>query len=80
MASNSPCGNSMELERFRAGSCQENGPIVGTWDAYADLKQNIERLTIQRDNIARDIAQVVAFEAELEQLQNTMKEQVNLLT
>lgn len=49
-------------------------------DAHADFEQNIERLTTQRDNIARDMAQVVAFETELEQNRTAMEEQVNVLS
>lgn len=38
------------------------------------------RLTIQRDNIAQNVAQATAFIVELEQLRKTMEEQVDLLT
>lgn len=42
--------------------------------AYAYFGQNIKRLTTQRDNFAWDMAQAVALEAKLEQIQKTMVE------
>lgn len=49
-------------------------------DAHANFEQNIERLTIQRDNVPRDIVQAIALEAELEQIRTATEEQVNLLS
>lgn len=68
------------FERFRERSCREGGPIVGAWECLCRFWQHIKQLTIQRENIARDMLQAAILEVELEQLQKTMEEQVDLLT
>lgn len=56
----------LDLEELMQDLAKNVAQLLELGDAHAYFEQNIERLTTQRDNIARDMAQTVALEAELE--------------
>lgn len=43
-------------------------------DAHVDVKQDIERFNSQREDITRNMAQVVNLEAKFERVRRTMEE------
>lgn len=66
----------MYFERFGEGP--KGGRIIGAGGCLFDFQHHIERLTARRD-IAQSVERATTLEVELERLQKTMDEQIDLL-
>lgn len=69
----------LALKELKQNLAKKEAQLLEPGDAYADFEQHLQQLTTQRNNISRDVAQVVALEVELEQIKTAMVEQVNPL-
>lgn len=67
------------LKDLEKGFARKQAKLLALRDAHADFRHHIEQLSTQRDNIAQNVEQAVALEAELERLPKTMEELVDLL-